>query len=126
MDKKILIVDDEPKNIFALMAVLRAKKFSCITASSAEEGIKLLHSDKEIGIVLMDMMMPDMDGYQAIAAIRNDDSLKQIPIISVTAQAMVGDREKCISAGANAYISKPINVDALIELLNDYLSTTSN
>lgn len=126
MAKKILIVDDEPKNIFALLAVLKSRQYACITASSAEEGIKLLHTDPEIGLVLMDMMMPDMDGYEAIGNIKKDESIASLPVIAVTAQAMVGDREKCLAAGADAYISKPINVDSLIVLLNKFLSTNLN
>lgn len=118
---KILIIDDDPRNIFALVAVLKAKQFTCLTASSAEEGLNTLLSQPDIGIVLMDMMMPDMDGYQAIAEIRKNVSINKIPIVAVTAQAMVGDREKCIAAGADAYISKPIDVDILMDVLSNYL-----
>ncbi|MGV3703856.1 MAG: response regulator [Arcticibacter sp.] len=119
---KILIIDDDPRNIFALVAVLKAKKYTCLTASSAEQGIRML-SQQDIGIVLMDMMMPDMDGYQAIAEIRKNDAINHIPIVAVTAQAMVGDREKCLAAGADAYISKPIDIDILMDVLSHYLST---
>lgn len=119
----ILIIDDDPRNIFALVAVLKTKKFVCLTASSAEEGIKILSQQPNIGIILMDMMMPDMDGYQAIAEIRKNELVNKIPIVAVTAQAMVGDREKCIAAGADDYISKPIDVDILTELLGHYLNT---
>lgn len=120
---KILIIDDDPRNIFALVAVLKTKKFVCLTASSAEEGMKLLLAQPDIGIVLMDMMMPDMDGYQAIAEIRKNESISKIPIVAVTAQAMIGDREKCITAGADAYISKPIDIDILLDVLSHYLNT---
>ncbi|WP_106293647.1 response regulator [Arcticibacter pallidicorallinus] len=119
----ILIIDDDPRNIFALVAVLKTKKFVCLTASSAEEGIKTLLRQPDIGIILMDMMMPDMDGYEAIAEIRKNELVNKVPIIAVTAQAMVGDREKCIAAGANDYISKPIDIDILVELLGQYLNT---
>jgi len=119
---KILIIDDDPRNIFALVAVLKTKKYSCLTASSAEQGIRML-LQQDIGIVLMDMMMPDMDGYQAIAEIRKNDAINRIPIVAVTAQAMVGDREKCLAAGADAYISKPIDIDILVDVLSHYLST---
>lgn len=118
---KILIIDDDPRNIFALVAVLKAKQFACLTASSAEEGLNILLDQPDIGIVLMDMMMPDMDGYQAIAEIRKNVSINKVPIVAVTAQAMVGDREKCIAAGADAYISKPIDVDILMDVLSNYL-----
>jgi CheY-like chemotaxis protein len=117
----ILIVDDDSRNIFALHAVLRAKKYTCITAPDMQEATKQLIARNDIGIVLLDMMMPDMDGYEAIPLIRALPGYGNIPIIAVTAQAMKGDREKCISAGANGYISKPVNIDELIELLNEYL-----
>ena len=119
--KNILIIDDDSRNIFALQAVLKAKGYNCLSAISAKDGIELLLHDREIGIVLMDMMMPDMDGYEAIAAIRKTDTISQIPVIAVTAQAMVGDKKKCIDAGARDYVSKPINVDALIEILELHL-----
>ena len=120
--KSILIIDDDSRNIFALKAVVRAKGYSCFTATSAEEGLSILNNhNNEIGIILMDMMMPDMDGYEAISVIRKDDGIAEIPIVAVTAQAMVGDREKCLEAGADAYLSKPVNVDALMEILTDYI-----
>jgi CheY-like chemotaxis protein len=119
--KKILIVDDDARNRFALSAVLRAGGYTCMQAGSAAEGLDLLAQHSDIGIVLMDMMMPDMDGYQAIAAIRRDVQKANLPVIAVTAQAMVGDRQKCLQAGANDYVSKPIDVDILLGLLNKYL-----
>lgn len=120
---KILIIDDDPRNIFALVAVLKTKKFTCITASTAALGIEMLLNQPDIGIVLMDMMMPDMDGYQALAEIRKNDAISTVPVVAVTAQAMVGDREKCLAAGADAYISKPIDVDVLMNVLSHYLRT---
>ena len=118
---KILIVDDDNRNIFALTAVLKARKYRCISAMSGEEGLDLLKKDKEIGIVLMDMMMPGMDGYQAIAEMNADEELKTVPVIAVTAQAMMGDRERCLEAGAAGYVSKPINIDALTDLITKHL-----
>ncbi len=118
---KILIVDDDNRNIFALSAVLKARKYRCISATSGEEGLALLKQDKEIGIVLMDMMMPGMDGYQAIAEMNADEELKAVPVIAVTAQAMLGDRERCLEAGATGYVSKPINVDTLTALITKYI-----
>ena len=118
---KILIVDDDNRNIFALSAVLKARKYRCISATSGEEGLALLKEDKEIGIVLMDMMMPGMDGYQAIAEMNADEELKTVPVIAVTAQAMLGDRERCLEAGATGYVSKPINVDTLTALITKYI-----
>jgi len=119
--KKVLIIDDDSRNIFALSAVLRARGFHCVSASGALEGINLLINDSGIGIVLMDMMMPDMDGYEAIDKIRSDKKIADTPIIAVTAQAMVGDREKTLAAGANNYASKPIDVDFLTNILNEHL-----
>lgn len=116
--KEILIIDDDHKNIFALTAVLKAKKFQCTSALSADEGFKILSSNHNIGAVLMDMMMPEMDGYEAIRKMKESQELKDIPVIAITAQAMSGDREKCLIAGADGYISKPLNVDELVEILN--------
>lgn len=113
----ILIIDDDNRNIFALRAVLKSKGFDVLSATSATEGINLLRSHPRIKIVLMDMMMPEMDGYEAIGHIKNNNSLAGVKIIAVTAQAMVGDREKCLEAGADAYVSKPIDVDELMYLL---------
>jgi len=118
--KTILIVDDDSRNIFALSAVLRARNYHCITASDAQQGLQKLAEHPAIAVVLLDMMMPDMDGYEAIAAIRNS-AHGSIPIISVTAQAMAGDRERCMGAGADGYVSKPIDVDYLFLLLKDLL-----
>jgi CheY-like chemotaxis protein len=118
--KKILIIDDDNRNTFAMNALLKAKGFHCHTASSAEEGLKILSDDVGVGVVLLDMMMPEMDGYEAIQVIRQQHQ-KSVPIISVTAQAMQGDEEKCLEAGANAYISKPVDVDKLLSLLDRYL-----
>ena len=115
--KKILIIDDDSKNIFALSAVLTAKKYECVSAQSAREGLDILQAQPEIGVVLMDMMMPEMDGYEAISVMKNAGNLMQIPVIAVTAQAMTGDREKCLAAGADGYISKPVNVDELLQVL---------
>lgn len=118
--KTILIVDDDQRNIFALSAVLRARNYHCITASSGQQGLQRLAEDSAIAVVLLDMMMPGMDGYGAIAAIRHSVH-RRIPIISVTAQAMEGDRERCISAGADGYVSKPVDVDYLLLLLKDLI-----
>lgn len=117
-EKEILIIDDDSRNIFALTAVLKAKKYQCISAVSAVKGLELLEENKNIGAVLMDMMMPEMDGYEAIGKMKSNTTLQKIPVIAITAQAMTGDREKCLEAGADGYISKPVNVDELLVLLN--------
>lgn len=122
-ENKILIVDDDNRNIFALRAVLKAKGYQCLSATGAEEGLEILAEDNDIAVVLMDMMMPGMDGYEAIGIMKQSPEFKDIPVIAVTAQAMLGDRERCLNAGASGYISKPINVDELIKLLNLYVLT---
>jgi len=121
MTSKVLIIDDDNRNIFALKAVLKAKGYQCLAATGAEEGIELLKQGEDVGVVLMDMMMPGMDGYQAMAEIRNLPEIGHIPVIAVTAQAMVGDRERCLEAGAVGYVSKPINVEILTGLLKKYI-----
>jgi CheY-like chemotaxis protein len=118
--KKILIVDDDPRNIFAMKATLKARNFECISCNDAIEALELLQGSEIVDVVLMDMMMPGMDGYEAIPRIRQLETRKGIPIISVTAQAMVGDRDKCINAGADNYISKPVDVDKLLKILAEY------
>ena len=119
MSKKILIIDDDSRNIFALKAILKAKGFETLSAGGMKEAFQLLKTDKSIGTILMDMMMPDMDGYEAIPLIKSDEALKHIPVIAVTAQAMKGDREKCLAAGADNYISKPVDIDQLLVLLKE-------
>ncbi|HLN94307.1 MAG TPA: response regulator [Flavobacterium sp.] len=120
MAHHILIIDDDSRNIFALSAVLKSRGFSCQSCSGAKEAIEFLSGNHPIDVILMDMMMPEMDGYEAIPIIRNLTGRKKTPIISVTAQAMVGDREKCLAVGADDYLSKPIDVDRLMQLLNHY------
>ena len=119
-EKKVIIIDDDARNIFALKATLRAKKYDCETFSDAAEALKLL-SQSDCDIILIDMMMPDLDGYDAIPRIRKIEGKENIPIIAVTAQAMMGDKEKCLAAGANDYISKPIDVDKLLSVLNEHI-----
>ncbi|WP_316828327.1 two-component system response regulator [Pedobacter miscanthi] len=117
--KLILIIDDDNRNIFALKAVLKAKGFDCLSAISAQEGFSIMEKH-DVSIVLMDMMMPDMDGYQAIAAMKKSAKMQNIPVLAVTAQAMVGDKERCLSAGASGYVSKPINVDELLLQIENF------
>jgi CheY-like chemotaxis protein len=119
--KKILVVDDDSRNIFALTAVLRTRGYLSMSATNVSDAVELLKTDSGIGIILMDMMMPDMDGYEAIPRIKSLDGMPTLPIIAVTAQAMKGDRERCLEAGADGYISKPVDVDALVNLLKQYL-----
>lgn len=116
--RQILIIDDDPRNIFALSAVLRAKGFGVIACNAVDEALEKLRSPMSIDALLIDMMMPFLDGYEGIPMIRAIAHRADLPIGAVTAQAMVGDREKCLAAGADAYISKPIDVDVLLEFLN--------
>ena len=118
---KILIIDDDKFNIFALTSVLRARGYDCFSATGAKEGIQILIREIEIGVVLMDMIMPDLDGYEAMALIKENATTMNIPVIAVTAQAMIGDKEKCMDAGAKGYASKPVDVDALVTLIKKYI-----
>jgi|SRR6218665_53800 len=119
MSKRILIIDDDPRNIFALAATLNAKAYQTDSCESATDAITLLKKDSTFDAILIDMMMPEMDGYEAIPLIRKIASRNKTPIIAVTAQAMTGDREKCLAAGADDYISKPVDVDQLFRLLQN-------
>lgn len=119
-EKKVVIIDDDIRNIFALKATLRAKKFDCQTFTDATEALKQLPG-LDYDIILVDMMMPELDGYEAIPKFRGIEGKENIPIIAVTAQAMMGDKEKCLAAGANDYISKPIDVDRLLSVLNEHI-----
>jgi len=123
--KKVLIVDDDAKNIFALSAMLRSKGWDTVSATSMQEAMDVLANSKSIVIVLLDMMMPDMDGYEGLGLFRNDPLLKELPVIAVTAQAMKGDREKCLAAGANEYVSKPINIDRLLAIMHQFINSNS-
>ena len=118
MKKRVLIIDDDARNIFALSATLRSRAFECLSCMSAKEALQLLQGDEHIDAILIDMMMPDMDGYEAIPLIKNINKRAGTPVIAVTAQAMVGDREKCLEVGADDYISKPVDVDKLLQLLS--------
>lgn len=120
-NKSILIIDDDSRNVFALSVVLRSKGYMCLSATDAKTGILMLEQNPDIGIVLLDMMMPDMDGYEAIEVIRGKTAFADLPIIAVTAQAMTGDREKCLEAGADAYVAKPINVEMMLDILNKHI-----
>lgn len=121
-DSLILIIDDDSRNIFALNLVLKSKGYKCVTALSVAEGKDQLLKHPDIKVILMDMMLPDMDGYEAINVIGSDEKYKNLPIIAVTAQAMPGDKEKCINAGAWDYITKPVDIDKLIYSIKNVLN----
>ncbi|HEX8384636.1 MAG TPA: response regulator, partial [Rubricoccaceae bacterium] len=114
---KVLIVDDDVRNIFALQSLLELHKMEVVYAESGRESIELLQQTDDVDVVLMDVMMPGMDGYEATRTIRKDARFATLPIIAVTAKAMEGDREKCLEAGASDYLTKPVNVDQLTSLL---------
>ncbi|AWH85786.1 histidine kinase [Flavobacterium album] len=120
-DKTVLVVDDDVRNIYSLTKALEAVKMKVITAIDGKEALKMLERHPETDVVLLDMMMPNMDGYETAARIRENRSLKNLPVIAVTAKAMTGDREKCINAGASDYITKPVDVDQLMSLLRVWL-----
>jgi HAMP domain-containing protein/CheY-like chemotaxis protein/signal transduction histidine kinase len=119
--RKILIVDDDVRNVFALTSVLESHGMDVLYAENGKDGIELLHRHPEVDLVLMDIMMPGMDGYETMRVIRSEDSFKQLPIISLTAKAMKGDREKSIASGASDYITKPVDTDQLLSLMRVWL-----
>jgi HAMP domain-containing protein/CheY-like chemotaxis protein len=120
-EKKILIVDDDVRNVFALTSALEAHEMEVLYAENGRDGIELLRRNPDVDLVLMDIMMPELDGYQTTRAIREEDAFKQLPIISLTAKAMKGDREKAIAAGASDYITKPVDTDQLLSLMRVWL-----
>ncbi|MDM8557327.1 response regulator [Candidatus Parabeggiatoa sp. HSG14] len=120
-DKKVLIVDDDMRNVFALATILEDKGMEVAVAQNGKEGLAMLENYKDIAIILMDIMMPEMDGYEAMQEIRKQQSYRKLPIIALTAKAMKGDKTKCIEAGANDYLSKPVNTDKLISLMRVWL-----
>jgi CheY-like chemotaxis protein len=121
LGRKVLIVDDDVRNIFAITSALEGLKMNVVYAESGQAGIDLLVKDPKIEVVLMDVMMPEMDGFETIRRIRRMDGFKKLPIISVTAKAMKDDREKCLQAGASDYITKPVDMDQLRSLLRVWL-----
>ncbi|MEH2114202.1 HAMP domain-containing protein [Nostoc sp.] len=119
--KKALIVDDDMRNIFALTSMLERYQIQVLYAENGREGIALLQNTPDIDVVLMDVMMPEMDGYETTRVIRQNEQFKSLPIIALTAKAMQGDREKCIEAGASDYITKPVDTEQLLSLLRVWL-----
>jgi CheY-like chemotaxis protein len=120
-DKTVLVVDDDVRNIYSLTKALEALKMNIVTAIDGKEALKALEENPGIDVVLLDMMMPNMDGYETATRIRENSKYKTLPVIAVTAKAMTGDREKCINAGASDYITKPVDIDQLLSLLRVWL-----
>jgi CheY-like chemotaxis protein len=119
--KKVLVVDDDVRNIFALSSVLERRGMSVLTAGTGREAIAILDSTPNVAIVLMDIMMPEMDGYETMQVIRQNPAMRRLPIVALTAKAMKGDREKCLEAGASEYLAKPVNTDQLLSALRMWL-----
>jgi CheY-like chemotaxis protein len=121
LGQEVLVVDDDVRNIFALSSVLERRGMTVLTAGTGREAIATLESKPDVAIVLMDIMMPEMDGYETMQVIRQNPSFRRLPIIALTAKAMKGDREKCLEAGASEYLAKPVNTEQLLSALRMWL-----
>jgi CheY-like chemotaxis protein len=119
--RTVLIVDDDARNLFALSSILELHGLHVLHAENGREGIEALVANPEIDLILMDVMMPEMDGYAATTAIRAMPDHGQVPIIAVTAKAMPGDRDKSIASGANDYVTKPVDADELISCVRQWM-----
>ena len=119
--RKVLVVDDDARNIFALTSLLENQEMDVISATSGQSAIEIIENNRDLSVVLMDIMMPDMDGYETMREIRLKPEFRTLPIIALTAKAMKGDREKCLDAGASDYIAKPVNTDQLLSLMRVWL-----
>jgi CheY-like chemotaxis protein/signal transduction histidine kinase/HAMP domain-containing protein len=119
--RKVLVVDDDVRNIFALTSVLENHEMEVLSATNGRQAIGIIENTPDLSVVLMDIMMPEMDGYETLREIRNDSKFRTLPILALTAKAMKGDREKCLQAGASDYIAKPVNTDQLLSLLRVWL-----
>jgi len=119
--RKVLVVDDDARNIFALTTVLENQEMEVLSATNGKQAIDIIESTPDLSVVLMDIMMPEMDGYETMREIRKNPKLRTLPIVALTAKAMKGDREKCLEAGASDYIAKPVNTDQLLSLLRVWL-----
>jgi CheY-like chemotaxis protein len=121
LGKKVLVVDDDVRNIFALSSVLERRGMTVLTAGTGREAIATIDATPDVAIVLMDIMMPEMDGYETMQVIRQNPAFQRLPIIALTAKAMKGDREKCLEAGASDYLAKPVNTEQLLSALRMWL-----
>ncbi len=120
-NKKVLIVDDDIRTIYYLSQALERYQINVVSAMDGKEGLDKIEEHDDISAILMDMVMPEMDGYETIKMIRQNPHYSEIPIIAITAKNMIGDRERCIIAGASDYISKPVDTDQLLSLLRVWL-----
>jgi HAMP domain-containing protein/CheY-like chemotaxis protein/signal transduction histidine kinase len=119
--RKVLVVDDDARNIFALTTILETQDMEVLSATNGRQAIQIIESTPDLSVVLMDIMMPEMDGYETMREIRKDARFRTLPMLALTAKAMKGDREKCLEAGASDYIAKPVNTDQLLSLLRVWL-----
>jgi CheY-like chemotaxis protein len=119
--RAVLVVDDDVRNIFALSSALERRGMTVLTASTGREALTTLESTPNVAIVLMDVMMPEMDGYETMQAVRKNPAFRRLPIVALTARAMKGDREKCLEAGASDYLAKPVNTEQLLSVLRAWL-----
>jgi CheY-like chemotaxis protein len=119
--RQVLVVDDDVRNIFALSSVLERHKMKVVSASNGQDAIDILDDTPDMALVLMDVMMPEMDGYETMRRIRSRAQYRRLPIIALTAKAMKGDREKCLEAGASDYVAKPVNTEQLLSLVRMWL-----
>ena len=119
--RRVLVVDDDARNIFALTSVLENHDMEVLTATNGRQAIDLITETPDLSVVLMDIMMPEMDGYETMREIRKNPEFRTLPILALTAKAMKGDREKCLQAGASDYIAKPVNTEQLLSLLRVWL-----
>jgi CheY-like chemotaxis protein/signal transduction histidine kinase len=119
--RKVLIVDDDVRNIFALSSVLERRGMMVLSAGTGREAIRMIESTPDLAIVLMDIMMPEMDGYETMQVIRQNPALRRLPIVALTAKAMKGDRERCLEMGASEYLAKPVNTEQLLSALRMWL-----
>jgi CheY-like chemotaxis protein len=119
--RRVLVVDDDARNIFALTTLLENHDMQVVSATNGRQAVELLHNTAGLSAVLMDIMMPDMDGYATMREIRSDPRFRSLPILALTAKAMKGDREKCLQAGASDYIAKPVDTEQLLSLLRVWL-----
>jgi CheY-like chemotaxis protein len=122
--KRVLVIDDDIRNIFALTSALEQREMTVLHAGTGIEGIDILRSkgdSERIDLVLMDIMMPEMDGFETMRAIRQNPAFRRLPIVALTAKAMKGDRERCLDAGASDYLAKPVNTEQLLSTLRTWL-----
>ena len=120
--RKVLVVDDDVRNIFALTALLENHEVETLSATNGRSAIRLLQTTPDVSLVLMDIMMPEMDGYETMRELRKSPQFRTLPILALTAHAMHGDREKCLKAGASDYITKPVNSQQLLAVMSDWMT----